>query len=82
MKSELLVLETAEEVINCLKIAAGEIEHTIEVLQSKISPSDLADYKRMTGKIIIAIYSGLADPVLEGFPELRLKTYGEQDDRS
>lgn len=80
MRSDSLKAETATEVIDCLRKAAGEVEHTIDLLDGKVSVEDLAAHKRMVGKIVIAIYSGLADPVLEGFPTLKEQLYRESRD--
>jgi len=77
MKSNLLNVETVQEATSCLKTAAGEIEHTIDLLEGKVSAEDLASYKRMVGKIIIALYSGLADPLFEAFPREKSAFYGE-----
>ena len=82
MKSDLLDQETVEEAIKCLRVAAGEVEHTLDILETKVSAEDLATYKRMVGKVIIAIYSGLADPIMEGFPEMRKALYEEHGDDS
>jgi hypothetical protein len=79
MKSDRLKLETAQAVTSCLRTAAGEVEHTIDLLESHVSSEDLVAYKRMVGKVIVAIYSGLADPVLEGFPEYQKDFYRENE---
>ena len=80
MKSDRLKLETAQEIAQCLRTAAGEVEHTIDLIESEVTPEDLATYKRMVGKVIMAIYSGLADPVLEGFPEFQKEFYRENEE--
>ncbi len=80
MRSESLRAETANEVIECLRKAAGEVEHTIDLLDGHVSAEDLGAYKRMVGKIVIAIYSGLADPVLEAFPTMKEQLYRESHD--
>ena len=77
MKSDLLDVQLVTEATACLKAAAGEIEHTVDLLEGKLSPEDLASYKRMVGKIIIALYSGLADPLFEAFPKEKAAFYGE-----
>jgi hypothetical protein len=77
MKSDRLDLEAVKEVVNSLRIAAGEVEHTVDLLESKVSMEDLTAYKRMVGKVIIALYSGLADPVLEAFPDFKKEFYRE-----
>lgn len=76
MKSDLLDRNTANEMVACLGAAAGEIEHSLELLEGKVSTDDFAAYKRMVGKIIVAIHSGLTDSILEAFPDLRASWYG------
>jgi hypothetical protein len=77
MKSDRLDLNSVQEITSALRTAAGQIEHTLVLLEDKASTEDLATYKRMVGKVIIAIYSGLADPVMEGFPGFKDAFYGE-----
>src|SRR5262245_31286271 len=77
MRSDKLDLDTARGGVNWLRTAAGEVGHTIDLRDSKVSAEDLATYKRMVGKVIIAIYSGLADPTLEAFPDFKREFYGE-----
>lgn len=79
MKSTKLDHDSAATVVQCLKVAAGEIEHSLEVLDGKLSEEDYETYRKTVGKVIVAIYTGLADPILEGFPALREQLYREEN---
>jgi hypothetical protein len=81
MKSVLLDLTTVEETVKCLATAAGEIEYSIELLEEKLSADDFINYKKMAGKVIFAIHSGLIDPVLEEFPDMRKSLYGDSESK-
>jgi hypothetical protein len=77
MKSDVLDGETVDDLIQCLRTAAGEINHSVFLLEQKLTQADLDEYKRLAGKVIIAIYSGLADPILEHFPDKKTLLYGD-----
>jgi hypothetical protein len=82
MKSEKLGLDDVKEVVDSLRQGVGFIEGSIDLLEGKVSDSDLNDYKRMVGKIIIAVYSGLADKVMEKYPDFANTFYEEGEKNS
>lgn len=79
MRSTNLDEQTIHAVILALRTAAGEVEHTVDLLEGKLSADVLSAHKRVVGKVINAIYSGLADPLLEGFPEIKKALYEQRD---
>jgi hypothetical protein len=75
MRSVLLDEATAQEIVRCLGAAAGELEHTLELLKEKVTDDDFDRYKRKIAKVIIAIHNGLIGAVLENFPDLKRELY-------
>lgn len=69
-----------EEALACLKTACGELEHTLEVLNSKLPEEEYSAYKKGVGRVIIAIYSGLADPLLDKYPSMKEEYYKERNE--
>jgi hypothetical protein len=56
--------ELSDEIYTCMSTAAGELEHTLSLVEGKLTEEDFKVYKRLVAKIIIAVYCGLGDSIL------------------